>query len=183
MYETDVLITQAVNLLGGSNHFVDASMIWASRIGVELLVFCVAAQWWVKQDRAHTRYVLVSSGFAFLVGLALNQLILLFIHRMRPYDAGLTHLLIAPSTDYSFPSDHATASFAIAASFLVHRCYRRGWGFLGAALLICFSRIYVGTHYASDVLGGAMTGVIAAVLVRFVYREGSRLDRALTGIW
>lgn len=183
MYETDALITQTVNLLAGSNHLLDSSMIWASRIGVELLVLCVAAQWWVTQGRSHTRYVLVSTGFSFLLGLALNQVILLFVHRMRPYDAGLTHLLIAPSADYSFPSDHATACFAIAASFLLHRFYRRGSGFLVAALLISFSRIFIGTHYASDVFGGAITGIMAAVLVRFAFREDSRLNRTLISIW
>ena len=115
--------------------------------------------------------------------LFLNQVILLFVHRMRPYDAGLTHLLIAPSSDYSFPSDHATASFAIAASFLLYRFYRRGLVFLAAAFLIAFSRVYVGIHYVSDVLGGACTGIVAAILVPLLYREGSRLDRVLTRIW
>ena len=37
------------------------------------------------------------------------------MHRIRPYDAGLTHLIVAPSFDWSFPSDHATAAFAIVA--------------------------------------------------------------------
>jgi hypothetical protein len=39
-----------------------------------------------------------------------------------------------------------------------------------------------GTHYLTDVIGGACAGVAAAVLVRASYREGSRLDRFLTAI-
>lgn len=101
---------------------------------------------------------------------------------MRPYDSGITHLLIGPSSDYSFPSDHATATFAIAAAFLLHEKRGRGIAFLVAALLIIVSRVYVGTHYASDVLGGAVTGIIAAGFVRRVYREGSQADRFITSI-
>jgi undecaprenyl-diphosphatase len=107
---------------------------------------------------------------------------LLFVHRIRPYDAGITHLLIEPSADFSFPSDHATATFAIAATFLMHRMPRRGLLFLAAATLMIYSRVYVGTHYASDVLGGALTGIVAAGLVRSMYHEGTRVDRLITNI-
>src|ERR1019366_4986398 len=91
-------------------------------------------------------------------------------------------LLIAPSTDYSFPSDHATASFAIAATFIIHRMRLCGLAFAIAALLMIFSRVYVGTHYVSDVLGGALTGIVAAAVVRLAYREGTRVDRYITSI-
>jgi len=183
MYNFDVAVTRAINSLSGVNFTIDTLMIWVSVIGVQLLVIAVAGQWWVRNERIHTRHILIATGFSFIAGLALNQLILLFIHRMRPYDAGLTHLLIARSPDFSFPSDHATATFAIAAGFLLHGFRRRGIGFLAAALLISFSRVYIGTHYFSDVLGGMATGILAAMLVRIFYREGSRLDSLLTHIW
>ena len=50
------------------------------------------------------------------------------------------------------------------------------------ALVIAVSRVYIGTHYVFDVMGGAATGILAAILVRLFYREGSRLDRLLTSI-
>ena len=96
MYELDAAITHAINGLAGRSAAVDSLMIGISAIGVPLLVLAVVGQWWRGTDRPHTRHVLVATGLSFLLGLALNQLILLFVHRMRPYDAGVTHLNITP---------------------------------------------------------------------------------------
>jgi len=182
MYEVDVLVTQWINGLAGRNGPLDQVMILVSSVGVPLLVLAVAAQWWARSDRTYTRHVLVAAGLSFLLGLGVNQIILLFVRRMRPYDGGITHLLIERSADPSFPSDHATATFAIAAAFLVHGLQRRGLAFLLAALLVTFSRVYIGTHYASDVLGGALTGIVAAGVISTLYRPGTRVDRLVTGI-
>ncbi|MBN9033945.1 MAG: phosphatase PAP2 family protein [Rhizobiales bacterium] len=183
MHDLDAFLTHAVNSLAGTNAAIDFLMIWVSAIGVPLLVLAVAGQWWRRSDRDHIRHVLVASGLSFLIGLAINQVILLLVHRIRPYDAGISHLLIAPSADPSFPSDHATATFAIAAAFLLHGMRRVGFWFLAAALLVIVSRVYIGTHYVSDVLGGALTGILAAIAVRALYWEGTRLDRLVTRIF
>ena len=183
MYGLDVAVTQAVNGLAGNNAVIDFLMIWISKIGVPILVAAVAVQWWRKADRLHVRHVFVASGASFLLGLAFNQIVLLFVQRMRPYDAGVTHLLIARSADPSFPSDHATASVAIAAAFLVNGARRTGLAFVAAAALLMFSRVYIGIHYFSDVIGGAFTGLLAALLVRALYREGTRFDRAIVSIF
>src|SRR5690349_4296214 len=113
LYGIDAAATRAINDLAGTAAAADFLCIWISAIGVPLLVVAVAAQWWYGSTRTHNRHVLVAAGFSFLLGLAINQIILLFVHRIRPYDAGITHLLIERSADPSFPSDHATAVFAI----------------------------------------------------------------------
>lgn len=182
LYDLDAAATRAINSLAGTSALADSIMIWVSAIGVPLLVTAVALQWGRGPERSHNRHVLVAAGLSFLLGLAINQIILLFVHRMRPYDGGITHLLIERSADPSFPSDHATATFAITAAFLLHGMRRMGAWFLAAAVLIAISRVYIGTHYVSDILGGAATGIAAAVLVRAFYREGTRLDRLVTSI-
>ena len=181
MYQLDVFMTQAVNSLTGAAA-LDMVMVWVSAAGVPLLVGLVAVQWWRGDNRQHVRHTLVAAGLSFLLGLGINQVLLLFVHRIRPYDIGVSHLLIAPSADWSFPSDHATASMAIAATFLLHRLPRTGLAFLAAAFVMMFSRVYVGTHYASDVLGGALTGLLGSVIVWKAYREGTRADLLVTGI-
>jgi undecaprenyl-diphosphatase len=65
---------------------------------------------------------------------------------------------------------------------LLHGLRRSGLGFLAVAVLVSVSRVYIGTHYASDVLGGALTGVAAALIVRPIYQQGTRADRSVTGL-
>ena len=179
----DVEITHWINSFAGRSPLVDHIMIAITQIGVPLMIATVVLQWWGRADRLHLRHAAICAGLAFLLGLALNQGILLFIHRMRPYDAGVSNLLIARSTDWSFPSDHATASMSIVAAFAMQKIPGRTLVVLAMAVLICLSRIFVGTHYLTDILGGAATGILAAVFVRLVYRENSKLDRIATGIF
>ena len=183
MGDLDGALTRTINGWAGTSVTIDLLMTWISAFGVPLLVLAVAVQWWPRTDRRHVRHTLVAAGLSFLLGLALNQFILLFVHRMRPYDGGITRLLIEPSSDFSFPSDHATATFAIAAAFLLHGMRRLGLGFLIAAVLVSVSRVYIGTHYASDVLGGALTGIAAATIVRSIYQDGTRADQFITSLF
>src|SRR5260221_781727 len=178
----DQAVTEWINSFAGRNVALDSIMIMATKVGLPLLVALVVAQWWSKIDRVHVRHTCIAAGLSFLIGLGLNQIILLFVHRVRPYDAGVSHLIISKSSDWSFPSDHATASIAVVATFALHGLPLRTLGFGLLALLICWSRVFVGTHYLTDVLGGSLTGVVAAMLVWVFYREGSRLDRFSTGI-
>lgn len=178
----DERITRWINAPAGSDAVLDQVMLAITHYGVPLLILAVAAQWWSPSNRRHIRHACIAAGLSFLIGLGLNQTILLFVHRIRPYDAGFTHLIIARSADWSFPSDHATATFAVALAFLLQGLRGRATALLLAAMAVCISRIYVGTHYATDILGGAATAATAALAVHALYREGTRLDQTVTGI-
>lgn len=183
MQNLDILITSSINQVAGMNGFLDMVMISVTYFGVPCIVLWVVLQWWVNENRLYRRHVAVSAGLAFLLGLLINQIILLFVHRIRPYDAGLTSLLVPSTTDPSFPSDHATASFAVAICFLLKGLKRSGLFLAIAAFVVCFSRIYVGTHYAIDVAGGMLTALVANMLVLSVYRHNSSADQKLTRLW
>lgn len=104
----------------------------------------------------------VWAAVAAVVALGAGQLIGGAIDRARPYEviSGL-HVLVDRTTDFSFPSDHATAAGAVAAGlWLAHR----RWGKVAAALavLMAFTRVYVGAHYLSDVVAGLVLGAAVA---------------------
>jgi len=178
----DAEVTHWINSLAASVPFLEGPMILVTKVGVPLLVLLVAMRWWLGGRSRPERHVTVACGLSFTLGLAFNQLILLLVHRARPYDAGVTQLLIAPSTDPSFPSDHATAACAVVFACLLHLRLRLALWFSIGALLVTFSRVYVGTHYVGDVLGGMVTALIAAALVRAAYRESTTVDKWVTGI-
>ena len=157
-------------------------MIAIAAWGVPVMVLAVAGQWWSSPDRRAKRHVLVAAGLAFVLGLALNQLLLLEFDRVRPYISGVTTLLVPPSADPSFPSDHATAVFSIAATFMLGQMRWQALWFFPGAVVVALSRVFVGIHYFGDVLGGAATGVIAAVVIAAIYKRETRIDRFITGI-
>jgi membrane-associated phospholipid phosphatase len=97
-----------------------------------------------------------------------------FWHRARPFAAHSdAHVWGSRSHDPSFPSDHASAAFAIAfAVFLFDRAV--GSVFLAAAAMIGVGRVFIGAHYPADVLAGCLVGLASALLV-------ARLARPLIG--
>jgi len=178
----DQTATLFINSFAGLSAWIDFVVIWVTRFGVPALVATVVLQWWGPGDRARVRNACARAGLSFALGLAFNQAVLLFIHRPRPYVAGLTRLIVEPTADWSLPSDHATAAFAIAAAFALCGLRWRAAAYGVAAMFVGLSRVYVGTHYVGDVMAGALTAIAAAGLVTAFYRRGSPLDRRITAI-
>lgn len=92
-----------------------------------------------------------------VVNLVLKNL----VARTRPYDMLEELLLITKRpSDLSFPSGHAGACFAVASVLFLCLPRRFGIPAMVVAVLISFSRLYVGAHYPTDVLGGMVIGCI-----------------------
>lgn len=91
------------------------------------------------------------------------------VARTRPYEVigGLTSL-IGIQKDFSFPSGHTGSSFAVAVVMFRGLPKKFGVPALILAFLIGFSRLYVGVHYPSDVLGGALIGTGIALFVGWI---------------
>jgi undecaprenyl-diphosphatase len=74
------------------------------------------------------------------------------------------HLLVGCGSGKSFPSSHAVNNFAAATLFAWF--YRRGlWAFFAWAAIVAISRVAVGVHYPSDVIGGAAIGTLVALVL------------------
>lgn len=109
-----------------------------------------------------------SCGLALLAAQVLSRL----VDRPRPFVAHPAHLELFSGhvADPGFPSDHATAAFAIAVAILLRN---RRWGavVVAAAAVLSLVRVAMGIHYPSDVLAGAALGAVSALVL---WREPMR---------
>lgn len=135
---------------------------------------------------AAARRGVVAAGASAALALAIAQVIAGLVDRPRPYvaDPSGLHLFASRSPDPSFPSDHATAAFAVALAIWLRN---RRWGALALvmAAVLALGRVAVGVHYPSDVVAGAALGMAAALAlwVPPMRRPLHRLADAISGIW
>lgn len=107
-----------------------------------------------------------------LVNITLKPL----VARARPYTLRQEIvLLVAEPLDFSFPSGHAAVSFAFATAIGAYSKKYALWAYVLAAV-ISFSRLYLYVHFPSDVLAGAVIGLLCGYLARFIWRK--RLNKA-----
>lgn len=137
----------------------NAGMIWIV-LSVGLLI--------PKKTRRVGVLALVSLSFSALID---NVILKNVVARTRPYEVieGLTSL-VGVQKDYSFPSGHTGSAFAAAVVMFLGLPKKYGIPILVFACLMGLSRLYVGVHYPSDVLGGVLIGTGIAL---FTYWFGT----------
>jgi len=126
----------------------------------------------------HARQVLIAFGvrvqylfFSVLFAVLCGEILKYVIGRSRPFVGGeanafyFDHFAGNPAFE-SLPSGHATTAFALA--FAVSAVWRKATLVMFVyAVLICISRVILLAHHPSDVVGGALMGVIGAMFVRY----------------
>jgi undecaprenyl-diphosphatase len=151
------------------HHWLGTAFSDVEQASIPFMVVATVSLWLLARPGGDRKWKLTaSSGLAAAaVALAVNLVIHTLSDRPRPYE---THAIRHPwsgSTDASFPSDHASASFAIAFAVVAYDAVA-GAVLLVAALLIAVGRLFIGAHYPSDVGAGLLVGAAsAAVVVRF----------------
>ncbi|MEU6662682.1 phosphatase PAP2 family protein [Streptomyces sp. NPDC046821] len=136
-----------------------------------LLVFAalfVVAWWRARRGDSRALAVAVLAPLATGVAYVISEVIKSGIDEERPCRAVTGHLspLVAcpPHGDWSFPSNHATIA-AAAAVGLALAWPAIGWLTIPIALLMAFSRVFVGVHYPHDVAVGLLLGALVSFLV------------------
>lgn len=131
----------------------NAGIIWIV-LAVVLLIF------------PKTRKTGIIVAAALLMDLVLCNLILKnLVARVRPYDVNTAiAILIKKPLDFSFPSGHTAASFAAMTALFLAKMKKAWIAALVLAVLIAFSRLYFYVHYPTDVLGGAVVGILSGII-------------------
>lgn len=141
-----------------------------AKYGIVAFALMLLVGWWLGRQRPEPTALaaVVCTVVAVFVALGAAQLIGHGVGRARPYDAmtGM-RVLVARTTDFSFPSDHATVAGAVAGGlwFVDRRLARLA---VGLALLMAVTRVYVGAHYPGDVLAGLALGAATAAGVHLL---------------
>ena len=154
-----------------------------------LLIVLILALLFIPRTRA----IGIMSTISIAIEALLNNVLLKnLIARTRPYDEieGLVNL-VGKQSDYSFPSGHTGAAFAVAGAMLVVALFglpmiaktgefKREDPSLSFKLvsvllimyatLLAFSRMYVGVHYPTDVLCGLLLGLGTSAMAYLIYQ-------------
>ncbi|MGM9925701.1 MAG: undecaprenyl-diphosphatase [Bacillus sp. (in: firmicutes)] len=157
----DYKIFKSINQWAGRYPFVDKSMIMISQKMRYLFILLFIIMWFRnKRGRRIVLHAGIASGMAVL----LEWLIKRLYAKPRPFAVHRVQLLQpAPSKqNATFPSKHTALSFVAATAVFIHKRALGGILYLLASLT-GFSRIWMGQHYPSDIIGSAIIGSFTSI--------------------
>lgn len=145
------------------NPIIDFIMVFISTLGNYGFLFIVLTIVFLCIKKL--RKVGIALLIALLIGFVVVNLILKpGIARIRPYEINQSiELIISKLSDYSFPSGHTLIAFEFATVIFL---YNKKIGIISFvfAILMGFSRLYLYVHYPTDVLTGAILGIIFGII-------------------
>ena len=146
----------AILLVGNKEGFLYLLMKLISFLGTWFFVLVIASSFFLWKE--HKRRWILPLWLSMAITALLVYLLKLLIMRERPETA------LELSKTSSFPSGHASAVFSTLA-ILDKEFPRLKWFWLIFAVLVSYSRLYLGMHYLTDVVIGALIGYIISLLI------------------
>ena len=161
----DKLISYQLNQFVGKSQFLDFIFFitadWLPYIAVILFY------WLFSKKKYFNKNIIIITVFALIAGLisrfVFAEIIYYFLDRPRPFvvDQNIVNLLAHNSSD-SFPSGHA--SFFFPFPMILYLFDKKlGVKLMILIILMGIARIIVGVHWASDILAGAIIGIITSI--------------------
>lgn len=153
--------------------FLTFLMLWITHVGDVGVVVLLAGVGFLVPYVRRRLSIPLSTGV--IVSLGTNLVLKNLFARERP-----NILRLINETSYSFPSGHAmvnTTLYVILVYFIWRQMENPLWRLVlsGMAVvlldLICYSRVYLGVHYITDILGGMLFGFIIAVVVIYLFQN------------
>lgn len=155
--------------LGRDSLFFEVFFYSFAKYGIVFFFFSFTYLIWNKRIKAFFCSFL-SMGIAGFMDFVIN----LFWQRPRPYiahpDLAMPYTVGLRVDDISFPSSHTYIAFAVATSVFMYGHHRLGVALFLMAILVAVARVGTGLHYPSDVVGGAILGIISGIAARFIVK-------------
>ncbi|MGW2671052.1 phosphatase PAP2 family protein [Streptomyces sp. NPDC001272] len=171
------LYTRVTDLAHHAPGWLDTLMSAWSTYGLALFALLMLAAWWRARPTDPKRMAMaLAAPLIVVLAFTADTLLKSVIREQRPCQTLHTVTLEAcpPLGDWSFPSNHAAIAAAAAiAIWLTDR--RLGAIAAAAALLMAFSRVWVGAHYPHDVALGLVVGAALGWLLTRTARRGAPL--------
>ncbi len=153
------------------DHSLNLWLAWPTRFGETVLLMSCLAVLIVLFDRKNPFQKIGLVSASLLTTYWVTDFLKDFFHRPRPSEFWQdVHVIFGKASNASFPSGHTSTAFA--AAFILNCIYgkKMSWTYV-VALWVGITRIYIGVHYPSDVLGGAVVGIACSALCWFVSRS------------
>lgn len=164
--EINIELFRMFNDLGKEVMFLNPIMIFFAKYMKYFLLFGIIMYWFTR--KRENRIMIISSMFAFVIAEVFGAIAGAIHSNNQPFvELNNVNQLIGHAIDNSFPSDHAIEFFSICITFLLFKKNLR-YVWLAIAILVSFSRIWVGVHYPADILVGAILGIIGAALCYWI---------------
>jgi undecaprenyl-diphosphatase len=155
----DQFLFQQLNQFAGKCSLLDNLAIFFAKYFEYILIILVFLIFWRKW-----KVIFQSFLAAILARFGIVEIIRYFFPRPRPFIENHVNLLLDKINQSSFPSGHAAFYFAL--STVVYSYNKKaGTLFFIASFLIIISRVFVGVHWPSDILAGAIVGIFSGWLV------------------